>query len=202
MNELSSLDANTVSEYDFVIVLDASGSMAMPSTRFQGKTRWQEAQESIFGLASILANYDSDGIDIVVFGGSVETHEGVTPDKVAEIFTNRSPRGGTPLAEAIQAVDKLNTDGKKAVALVFTDGVPDNEAAAAEAIIAASQKQEKDEDFTILFVQIGDDKDATRYLQKLDDSLTGAKFDIVDVITSEEADKLEPLDLINKAIND
>lgn len=196
------LDANTASEYDFVIGLDASGSMASPSTRYPGKTRWQEAQETIFGLASVLNQYDADGIDLVVFGGTVEVFEGVTPDKVSEIFAKRSPRGSTPLAECIQKIDALNGDGKKAVALIFTDGEPDDRAAAEAAIVAASNKLENDEDFTILFVQIGDDAGAAKFLAHLDDGLTSAKFDIVDTISAAEADRMEPLDLINKAIND
>lgn len=199
---MTTLDAQTITEYDFVIGLDASGSMASPSTRYPGKTRWQEAQETIFGLASIVSQYDTDGIDVVVFGGSVDVYEGVTADKVSQIFASRSPRGSTPLAEAIQKIDALNGDGKKAVALIFTDGEPDDRAAAEAAIITASNKLEKDEDFTILFVQIGDDAGAAKFLAHLDDGLSAAKFDIVDAISAAEADKLEPIDLINKAIND
>jgi len=196
------LTAETASEYDFVIGLDASGSMAGASTRYPGKSLWQEAQETIFGLASILGQYDADGIDIVVFGGGVEVYEGVTADKVAEIFSKRSPRGSTPLAEAIRQIDALNSDGKKAVAIIFTDGEPDDRAAAEAAIIEAAAKLEKDEDFTILFVQIGNDKGAEAFLEHLDDGLTAAKFDIVDAIKAVDADRMEPLDLINKAIND
>lgn len=198
----TTLTAETVTEYDFVIGLDASGSMASPSTRYPGKTRWQEAQETIFGLASILGQYDTDGLDVVVFGGSVEVYEGVTADKVSSIFQSRSPRGSTPLAEAIRKIDDLNGDGKKAVAIIFTDGEPDDRAAAEAAIVAAANKLERDEDFTILFVQIGDDHGAAKFLAHLDDGLTSAKFDIVDTISAADADKMEPLDLINKAIND
>lgn len=196
------LTAETASEYDFVIGLDASGSMASPSTRYSGKSRWQEAQETIYGLASILGQFDTDGIDIVVFGGGVEVFEGVTADKVASIFAGRSPRGSTPLAEAIQKIDALNSDGKKAVAIIFTDGEPDDRPAAEAAILAAAGKLENDEDFTILFVQIGNDAGAAKFLAHLDDGLTSAKFDIVDTISAAEADQMEPLDLINKAIND
>jgi len=201
MNAIT-LTPETASEYDFVIGLDASGSMAVGSTRYPGRTRWQEAQETIFGLASILGQYDTDGIDVVVFGGTVDVFEGVTADKVASIFQQRSPRGSTPLAEAIQKIDALNGDGKKAVAIIFTDGEPDDRAAAEAAIVAAAAKQEKDEDFTILFVQIGDDQGAAKFLAHLDDGLTAAKFDIVDTISAADADKMEPIDLINKAIND
>lgn len=195
------LDADTVTEYDFVVALDASGSMAMPSTRYSGKTRWQEAQETIYGMAVELAKHDQDGIDVVVFGATVDVHRACTPDKVLEIFKTRSPRGSTPLAEAIQEIAKLNDDGKKAVAIVFTDGEPDNQNAVVDNIVKIADAQEKDEDFTLLFVQIGDDAGAAKFLAHLDDNLN-AKFDIVDTIAAAEADKMEPLDLINKAIND
>jgi hypothetical protein len=198
----TALNAQTATEYDFVIGLDASGSMASPSTRYPGKTRWQEAQETIFGLASILGQYDTDGIDIVVFGGNVQVFEGVTANKVSDIFAARSPRGSTPLAEALREIVKLNGDGKKAVALVFTDGEPDDRAAVERVIVDAANAQERDEDFTILFVQIGDDHGAAKFLAHLDDGLSSAKFDIVDTISAAEADQMEPLDLINKAIND
>jgi len=201
VNMTVTLTAETASEYDFVVVLDASGSMGYGSTRFAGKSRWQEAQESIFGIASALNQFDSDGIDVIVFGGDVKVFEGVTPDKVEEVFKSRSPRGGTPLAEALAALDDLAADGKKTIAIVFTDGVPDDKAAAIAQIERIADKQEADENFTILFVQIGDDQDAAKFLTKLDDDLN-CKFDIVDAITAVEADKLEPLDLINKALND
>ena len=46
-----------------------------------------------------------------------------------------------------------------------------------------------------------DDAAASKYLDYLDDGIT-AKFDIVDAISAATADTMEPLDLINKAIND
>jgi hypothetical protein len=177
--------------------------MASPSKRYPGKTRWQEAQETIFGLAAALDQYDSDGIDVVVFGGGVTVVEGVTSAKVGEVFTSRSPRGSTPLAEACSAVvAKHNRTGKNTVAIMFTDGEPDDRAAVEKVIVDASNGLEKDEALTFLFVQIGDDPSAHAYLQHLDDGLSAAKFDIVDALTAAEADSMEPLDLINHAIND
>jgi uncharacterized protein YegL len=198
------LDASTASEYDFIIGLDASGSMASPSNRFQGKTRWQEAQETIFGISSALAQFDSDGLDVVLFGGNVEMFEGVTPDKVQDIFNTRSPRGSTPLHNALsRIVDKQKASGKNTVAIIFTDGEPDDRAAAESVIVNAANALDKDEALTFLFVQIGNDAAAARYLDHLDDGLTGkAKYDIVDAVPASVADSMEPLDLINKAIND
>lgn len=199
----TNLNAETVAKYDFIIGLDASGSMASPSKRFAGKTRWQEAQETIFSIASALGQYDEDGIDLVIFGGGVALEEGVTGARVNEIFAARSPRGSTPLAEALQVVvDKQARTGKNTVAIVFTDGEPDDKQAAERVIVNAANAIAEDENLTFLLVQIGDDAAAGAYLDHLDDGLSGAKFDIVDAISAKTADTMEPIDLINKAIND
>lgn len=196
------LNAETASEYDFIIGLDASGSMLSQSKRFAGRTRWQEAQETILGLTAAIEPYDADGIDIVVFGGDVKVHEGVTSAKVADLFATRAPRGSTPLADALSAiVTKQKRTGKNTVAIVFTDGDPDSQEAAVKVITNAANAIEKDEALTFLFVQIGDDPGAGKFLAFLDDGIT-AKFDIVDALTAAVADTMEPIDLINKAIND
>lgn len=199
---MTKLTAETASEYDFIVGLDASGSMASPSKRRPGKTRWEEAQETILGIALGLEKFDADGIDVVVFGGGVSIVEGVTSAKVAELFASRGPRGSTPLAEALAVVvAKQTRTGKNTVAIIFTDGEPDDKAAAEKVITDAANALEKDEALTFLFVQIGDDAGASKYLDHLDDGIT-AKFDIVDAISAATADTMEPIDLINKAIND
>ena len=196
------LTAETATEYDFMVLLDASGSMSNKSVRFEGRTRWDEAQESILATARAIEPFDADGIDVVVFGPGVTTVEGVTADKVAEVFASRGPRGSTPLAEALSvAVEKQKRTGKKTFAFVFTDGEPDSHSAVVNVITNAANNIASDEDLTFLFVQIGDDSKARAYLDNLDDHLT-AKFDIVDVVSVAEADNFEPLALINKAIAD
>jgi len=199
------LTADTASEYDFIIGLDASGSMASPSKRFAGKTRWQEAQELIVGLAGVLGQYDADGIDVVTFGQSVQMFEGVTSDKVTELLSSVSPYGGTPTADMLgKVVAKQKASGKNTVAIIFTDGEPNDKAGVKKVIIDAANGIEKDEALTFLFVQIGDAADATAFLKSLDDDLEaeGAKFDIVDTLGAAEAETMAPLDLINHAIND
>lgn len=194
-----------LSEYDFVVVIDASGSMAEPAKAGTSRTRWDAVQESAMTFARDLGALDADGIDVVIFSGSgIQSHTGVTADKVKEVFATRSPRGSTPLAEALTEALKLaGKSDKKDFIIVFTDGVPDDQAAAAKVIVEAANKQTTDDALTILFVQVGDDAGATAYLRKLDDSLTGAKFDIVDAKTVEEADKFPTTaDLVLAAIED
>lgn len=196
--------ANSLTEYDFIVVVDASGSMGetdMPG----GKSRWEYMQETATSFARDLSKLDSDGIGLVVFGGaSVQAFDSVNADKIKEVFASRAPRGSTPLAEALTEALKLaGKSDKKDFIIVFTDGVPDDQAAAASVIRAASNKQETDDALTILFVQVGRDPAATAYLRNLDDNLKGAKFDIVDAKTMDEAEAFATTaDLVLAAIAD
>lgn len=192
-----------LSEYDFIVAVDASGSMGTEDMK--GRSRWAYMQETAESFVRDMGKIDSDGIGLVVFSGSnIESFDGVTVDKVSEVFKNRSPRGGTPLAEALTVALKLaGKSDKKDFIIVFTDGVPDDKDAAMRVIREASNKQETDDALTILFVQVGYDADAGRFLKKLDDDLTGCKFDIVDAKTIDEAEKFATTaDLIIEAIND
>lgn len=193
-----------LSEFDFIVVIDASGSMStedMPNDR----SRWKHMQETAEAFARDIQKLDEDGIDVILFSGSsIETHPGVTADKVSEIFRSRSPRGSTPLAEALQAALKCaGKSDKKDFILVFTDGEPDDRESVAKVIRDASNQLIADDELTFLFVQVGHDAQATAYLRQLDDNLKGAKFDIVDAITQEEAERFATTaELIVHAIND
>ena len=193
----------TLSEYDFIVVVDASGSMETEDVK--GRSRWASVQETAEQFTRDLSKIDADGIGLVVFSGQgVDSHDGVNAAKLADVFANRRPRSSTPLAEALTEALKLaGKSDKKDFIIVFTDGVPDDQAAAAKVIRDAANKQETDDALTILFVQVGSDAAATRYLRSLDDDLKGAKFDIVDAKTVEEAEKYATTtELVLAAIND
>ena len=193
-----------LSEYDFIVAVDASGSMGetdMPG----GRSRWAYMQETATAFARDLQSIDADGIDVVLFGGAnIDTFTGVTADKVKDVFATRSPRGSTPLAEALTASLKLaGKSDKKDFVIVFTDGVPDDKNAAAKVIVNAANALSADDELTFLFVQVGNDPAAGAYLKKLDDDLAGAKFDIVDAKTMAEAEAFATTaDLVIAAIND
>ena len=181
--------AAKLTEYDFVVVIDASGSMSTEDMK-GGKSRWDAMQETALSFVRDIEKIDSDGIDVITFGGSnIVTSVGVTTANVSNVFTSRSPRGGTPLAEALTEAFKVaGKSDKKDFIIVFTDGVPDDKQAAAQVIINQANSQETDDALTVLFVQVGADASATSYLKSLDDDLKGAKFDIVDVKTMAEAE--------------
>jgi hypothetical protein len=105
------------------------------------------------------------------------------------IFAGKTPSGSTPLAQALQAAFKMGgASDKKDLYIVLLDGEPDNEKAVYDVLIAQANTLQKDNDCTVLFIQIGDDADASAFLQDLDDGLTkrGAKFDIVDTKKASE----------------
>lgn len=193
-----------LTEHDFIVVVDASGSMETEDMS-GGRSRWAAMQESVVQMVRDVTKLDADGIGLVVFSGtSVDSFDNVDVNKLTEVFSTRKPRSSTPLAEALTAALKLaGKSDKKDFIIVFTDGVPDNEAAAAKVIREAANKQETDDALTILFVQVGHDTGAAKYLEKLDEQLTGCKFDIVDTKTMAQAEKFDSVaELIAAAIAD
>ncbi len=196
--------AAVLSEYDFIIVVDRSGSMGTEDMS-GGRSRWKYMQETAAQFARDMGKLDSDGVGLVVFGGSnIESFDGVNADKIIEIFANRNPGGGTPLAEALTAALKLaGKSDKKDFIVVFTDGEPDDKAAVKKVIINQANSQATDDACTILFIPVGSNPSDTAFLKTLDDDLTGAKFDIVDVKTLAEAEAFSSTaDLVIAAIND
>lgn len=193
-----------LSEYDFVVVIDKSGSMGEDDIKGD-KTRWEYMQETAVAFTRDICKIDTDGISVVVFSGtSVQSYENCDVNKVKDIFANSRPGGSTPLTEALQEAFKLaGKSDKKDFIVVFTDGVPDDKKGAAAAIVKQANSQTNDDDCTVLFVQVGYDKAASEYLRKLDDDLSQAKFDIVDVKTQEEVENFSSTaELIVAAIND
>lgn len=192
-----------LSEYDFKLIIDGSGSMEEED--MDGKSRWEYMQESTIALARALNKIDSDGITVCIMSaGSVSVYDNVTADKVKEMFAKHRPSGGTPMHKAILEVLKTGKgSNKKQFISVHTDGLPDNEAAVADVIRDQANSQKTDEECTFLFIQVGRDPKATHYLQQLDDNLKGAKFDIVDAKTIDEVDKFPSVvELIAHAITD
>lgn len=175
-----------LSEYNFQVLIDRSGSM---DDYHDGTlTRWKKAEEITKAVADFVAEVDDDGIDVIVFGGKdVIVHEKVSSDKVYEVFSNSRPSGATPLAEALgKAIDLHFKGGKKSFVTVVTDGVPNDTNAVFREIIGASQRLNTDSDLTFLFLQVGNDPSAREFLKTLDDNLKEAKYDIVDCKTASE----------------
>ena len=196
------MTTNNLANFDFQILIDTSGSMGSIDPGKIG-TRLQRAKESVIGLVGELSQVDEDGLDIIFFGGETVTHvSGVKSTVGVETAFNRRASGGTPTAEALaKAFEVAGKSDKPDFVIVITDGEPNNRQAVKDVLIKQANSQTNDADLTVLFIQIGDDASAASFLAELDDSLHGAKFDIVDTMTQAKADSYPSLAaLINDAI--
>lgn len=201
----TTLQAADANEYDYYILVDRSGSMGKDSKKFEGRTRWQEAAEFTESLARHVQKFDEDGITLITFDNNLSVYDGVTADAVGAVFTNEQPRGTTDLGLALnKAFEMKFAKGKRSIMLVLTDGQPDSETAVVNSIIDAANRIERDEDLAIQFIQIGDDAEAEAFLKRLDDDLQkqGAKFDIVNSLTREQAQGFTVEELLWQALND
>ncbi len=192
-----------ISNFDFIVAIDFSGSMASTDAGYKG-TRIERVKESVLGLVNELSAIDEDGIDLITFGGETITHvPGVKSSEILNTVFSRRVTGGTPTAEALtKAFEIAGKSDKPDFIVVFTDGEPNNRQAVRDVLTKQANSQATDEELTVLFIQVGDDPSAGAFLNELDDALTGAKFDIVDKKTQAEADAFPTLaGLIEAAIN-
>lgn len=198
------ITAADLKNYDFQVYIDKSGSMGVKDCPGK-KSRWEHAKEQTEQFARVCEEFDDDGIDVGVFASRTKLYEGVTAAKVAQIFTENEPNGGTSTELAIQkAFDSYCDRGrtKPMIMVCITDGEPNDESEVAKTIINISKKLKDDSEFGILFVQVGYDKSATAFLDRLDNNLSGAKFDIVSAVTCDDAEDMSIKELLIKAIND
>lgn len=196
--------AKDLSKYDVVIAIDKSGSMSNPGTH--ASTRWQEAKEATLAIARKAETFDKDGITVITFANTHKVYDGVTADKVAQIFTENEPNGGTDTAGVLKAIfDRYTANpAKPIIVVVVTDGEPNDKEAVKTVIrdfaATLTDNGEVDTDQAgVLFLQVGDDSAAKAFLVELDDNL-GAKFDIVDTKTIDDAEGLTLSDLLLQAL--
>jgi uncharacterized protein with von Willebrand factor type A (vWA) domain len=195
---MAKLTPEQLAEIDVIIAIDHSGSMGSASSRFSGKTRLEEVKEDALAIARLAEKHDTDGLTVISFASQVKVFDGVTSAKVEGVFQEFAPRGSTNLAAALtEAINKAKGSTKKTAVIVFTDGAPDDKAAATKIINdAGALTREK---IGFLFIQVGNDPEATKFLASLDDDLS---VDLVDTITAAEAESFEVDELIWRAFNE
>lgn len=187
-----------LTDRDFVFVVDKSGSMGTQDER-GGISRWEAVAEAAVALARKAVKYDPDGLTLYTFNGRFRRFDNVNDAaQVARIFEEEEPTGSTNLDAVLSAIfddylkRKAKGETKKngEIAVVVTDGIPDDRSAVKNAITKFTHTLEVDEEYGILFIQVGSDPGARMFLKTLDDDLKGCKFDIVDTLTMDElADK-------------
>ena len=140
--------------------------------------RWKQALEAVQSIAPHTCDCDADGISLYFFNNRYEKMENVrTSEEVMQHFAARSPGGGTKLAGVLEDAvkpDGVDRSGKRRpeTLLVISDGEPSDREEVERVIInATKQYMTVDEDLSITFIQVGNDKDAEKWLAALDDDL-------------------------------
>lgn len=184
----------TLRKYDTILIVDDSGSMR--------GALWEEAKEALAGLASIAADYDSNGLDIH-FLNYTESALGIKDAyRVEALFRKVEPEGYTPIGERLEGLlsdylrdlekaqrqyEKGDSSALKRIKpvnfIVITDGCPTDDPASV--IIAAARRLDAKHfpltQVGIQFVQIGNSRKATAYLRELDDTLS-SHYNIRDIV--------------------
>ncbi|KAJ1308347.1 hypothetical protein OPQ81_004057 [Rhizoctonia solani] len=169
--------------YDTQFLIDDSGSMA--------GSRWNEARDALTGLAHHALKHDQDGIEIFflnnVYSGKAVRNE----EEVRQLFYSVKPGGGTPTGHRLEQIltdyitkieaaktksggaDPLQSGIKPLNLIVITDGEPSDDP---ESVIVAAARRLDAGQFSltqvgIQFIQVGNDKSASKALKELDSHL-------------------------------
>ena len=191
---------------DYVVAIDLSGSMG---TAHKNTTRYKYAQEQTEAIARKCAEFDADGIDVVLFNNKLKEYKGVGVDAITQAFKENEPSNGTDTALMLNSVfdgyftRKAAGTAKPVTLIVITDGEPSDKKAVIKAIVDASNKIDADEELAVSFIQVGDDEGARAFLKSLDDDLmpAGAKFDIVDTKNEAEMGEMTITEILAEAVN-
>ncbi|KAE8149424.1 hypothetical protein BDV25DRAFT_156338 [Aspergillus avenaceus] len=201
---VSPLPADDDSPYAFLGIFDTVFLVDDSSSMRYVLGRWSDAEKAIAAIAPVCTKYDQDGIDIYFLNHRAEPYTNVKdPDDVRGIFHSIQPRGCTFVGKRLQDIlipylcrveaaasrgQNPSSSVKPLNIIVITDGEFSDDAGSI--ITQAAQRLDACNavpwQVGIQFFQIGDDKDAQRYLQELDDELCSKKQngmrDMVDTV--------------------
>lgn len=171
---------------DLVVLIDRSGSM--DTTDCPGATsRWQWCRDQIANLSNETAGLMPHGFSLILFNNHCKSFPGVDTNSILQAFVNNKPDGGTDMASAVSKVLKehrerksINSPQPRLVVAIITDGVPGDERALRNTLISETKNLSTADELSIVFLQVGEDNQASAYLEELDRYLVqeGALFDV------------------------
>ena len=173
---------------DLVVLIDRSGSMGTTDCP-QAVSRWEWCKQQTMQLSADVQQVFPRGFSVVLFNNHTKAIDNADWHTIAEAFQNNQPDGGTDTAGAVSAQfqnywahKKDNeTSTKPLVVLVITDGAPNDPNRLRKTLIAAANDITRADEISVVFVQVGEDNQASAYLEDMTRNLNqeGAKFNIV-----------------------
>lgn len=186
----------TLSKYNFEIIIDRSMSMTIPDC--PGRlSRWDWCGNQAVDIARGLSRYSADGLTITRFARQFDVDEHASVPRVVDLLSRHDFQFGTQLSEPLAArldrfLSKHRSGDKPLLIAVITDGEPrplPQPTMVIETLIKASQRMKGPGEVTVVFLQVGgDDPWGRQYLQSLATNLVknGARYPYVRVKTFEE----------------
>ncbi|MBY0360251.1 MAG: hypothetical protein K2W82_19780 [Candidatus Obscuribacterales bacterium] len=164
--------AKKLGSYDLVLLIDRSASMRRADcprgenlSRKQSRWKWC-CQETSY-LADQTKSILQHGIRVVVFSVEQKIYDNVKVSNVADIFLANKPSGKTKIAPALegQLEHYINRQsGRPLLIAIITDGCFENSLPIQKAINNAAKISTS---INVVFLQIGQDQEATNSLQNL-----------------------------------
>ena len=172
-------------EFDTIFLVDDSGSMA--------GSNWTETSRALCSIAPVCTSRDEDGIDLY-FINNKQIYKGIkSEDQVLATFGRVRPGGGTRTGQRLEDIllpylRQCTIKGCRSVKplniIVITDGCPTDDLHGV--IIQAAKKLDALDaplrQVGIQFFQVGNDPEATKALQVLDDELCQEERGLRDIV--------------------
>lgn len=194
-----------LSGYDVVILVDISASM-MEDVEPAQKTKWEWCADYVSAFATkSQPAFKNRGITMVPFNTDYRVERQCSPEQVANLFRNTTPRGNTDFGSPLKQLlaEHLASDRKRPLIIaVLTDGIPNRGPKIEQVIIDATKSMQRDGEIQITFLEIGAEYAGTALLKYLDDYLVhdGARYDVVDAITFDELKNMNLEDALTRVI--
>lgn len=173
----------------FVIALDVSGSMQAQDTP-SGQSRLAYTLETLKVFVREAAKWDPDGVSFYSFNNKLTQAPDVQKVEDIDALINSLKAGGgtatqLPITAAFEEHKKKGSE--QTFLILFTDGEPSDGEAVKKAIIDITNQVKDEKEFRISILTVGNrTPELDKWLTDLDDNLTGAKYDIVDIRKLEE----------------
>jgi Mg-chelatase subunit ChlD len=188
--QLLAQNERLLDNHDLVILIDKSGSMREDAS--PGVSKWEWCKNNTLNLLETAGKHFENKITIVPFDTRFQVFDNADLSKVASIYQEFSPMGGTRPDGALAfeldeyfAKRQKTRNIKPLIVAVLTDGLPNDPDALRDVIFDATMRMQKPDEICITFLQIGESFSGSRILTALDDYLVdaGARYDIVDTTT-------------------
>lgn len=175
----------------FIVGLDISGSMQTKDCPGD-TTRFSYVMEQMKVFIAEAAKWDPDGVSFYVFNNTLQTYPDVASvATINDVIAKLRPSGGTNTHLAITAAyaEHKKKGSEQTFFMLFTDGEPSDPEAVKKAIIDITQDVKDEKEFRISMLTVGTRTQALdAWLSALDNDLTGAKYDIIDIERLENVD--------------